>query len=84
VGRDSYFNKSTLGYGQLTIGYSFLLVSLNIDAVLEEVTIRQRRKKLDEIREGNGLQDAFSTTLSRIKAQKGGKSRIGIQVLMWL
>jgi len=35
----------------------FLLVSLNIDAILGEVTIRQRRKKLEKIRQGGGLND---------------------------
>jgi len=68
----------------LTIEYRFLLVSLNIDAVLEEVTIHQRKKKLDQMIQGNGLRDAYSATLGRIKAQKGSKSRLGMEVLMWL
>ena len=67
-----------------TIVDRFLLVSLNIDAILGEVTIRQRRKKLEEMTQGGGLRDAYTTTLSRLKAQKGYKSVLGLKVLMWV
>ena len=60
----------------------FLLVALNIDAVLGEVTIRQRRKKLEEMVQGNGLSDAYMATLTRVRAQKGNKSVLGLKVLM--
>ena len=62
----------------------FLLVSLNIDAILGEVTIRRRRKKLEEMALGNGLSDAYVATLARLKAQKGYKSVLGLKVLMWV
>jgi len=62
----------------------FLLVSLNMDAILGEVTIRQRRKKLSKITQGGGLSDAYTTTLARLKAQKGHKSALGMKVLMWV
>ena len=62
----------------------FLLVSLNIDAILGEVTIRQRRKKLEEMTQGNGLSDAYTATISRLKAQKGYKSVLGLKSLMWV
>ena len=62
----------------------FLLVSLNIDAILGEVTIRRRRKKLEEMTQGNGLSDAYTATLTRLKAQKGHKSELGLKVLMWV
>ena len=62
----------------------FLLVSLHIEAILGEVTIRQRRKKLKEMTEGNGLGDAYTETLARVKAQKGNKSIFGLKVLMWV
>ena len=56
--------------------------------VLEEVTIHQRKKKLDEMIQGNGLRSGlrstYSATLARITAQKGSKSRLGMEVLMWL
>ena len=62
----------------------FLLVSLHIDAILGEVTIRQRRNKLEEMVQGNGLGDAYTGTLTRLKAQKGNKSILALKVLMWV
>ena len=64
--------------------YRFILVSLSINAVLEEVTIYQRKKKLDDIIQGNDLGVLYSETLARIKVQGGSKSRLGMGVLMWL
>src|SRR5207302_3907267 len=55
-----------------------------MDAILGEVTIRQRRKKLEEMRQGSGLSDAYTATLTRLKAQKGNKSILGLKVLMWV
>ena len=62
----------------------FLLVSLGIDAILAEVTISARRQKLDEMIKGNNLGDAYATTLARMKAQKGSRSRLGVEALMWV
>ena len=59
-------------------------MSLNIEAILGEVTIGQRRKKLEEMARGNGLSDAYTTTLTRLKGQKGNKSVLGWKVLMWV
>ena len=67
-----------------TIAGRFLLVSLNIDAILGEVTIRQRRKKLEEMTQGARLSEAYTATLSRLKAQKGYESVLGLKVLMWV
>jgi len=67
-----------------TIVSRFLLVSLNIDAILGEVTIAQRRKKLEVMARGNGLSDAYTATLGRLRAQKGNKSVLGLKVLMWV
>ena len=64
--------------------YRFLLVSLNIDAILGAITIRQRRKKLDEIIHGNRLGDAYTATLTQLRALKGDKSILGLKVLMWV
>ena len=66
------------------IGCRFLLVSLSMDAILGEVTVRRRRRKLDEMTHGNGLSDLYSTTLMRLKAQKGYRSVLGLKVLMWV
>jgi len=62
--------------------FRFLLVSLNIEAILEEPTIHRRREQLSKIRDGLGLGDAYRTTIERIKAQSGGKSRLGFAALM--
>jgi len=71
-------------YDSLTVVPSFLLVSLNMDAVLGEITLHQRRRKLDEMTKGGGLGDAYAATISRIKALKGGRSKLGMDVLMWV
>ena len=70
-------------YLQLIVS-RFLLVSLNIDAILGEVTIGQRRRKLENMAQGSGLSDAYTATLARLKAQKGNKSVLGLKVLMWV
>ena len=67
----------------LTVVSSFLLVALNIDAILSEITLCQRRKKLDEITKGEGLGGAYEATLSRMKAQSRSRSKLGMDVLMW-
>ena len=59
-------------------------MSLKIDAILGEVTIGQRRKKLKEMARGNGLSDAYTTTITRLKGQKGNKAVLGWKVLMWV
>jgi len=60
------------------------LFPLNIDAILAEVTISRRRKKPDAMVRGNGLGDAYKAILARMKAQKGNKSALGLNVLMWV
>jgi len=69
---------------QLTMMSSFLLVSLNIDAILSELTLHQRRKKLDEMTKGEGLGHAYAAALSRVQAQPGSRSKLGMKVLMWV
>ena len=55
-----------------------------MDAILGEMTLRRRRKKLDDMTKGEGLGDAYSVTLSRVKAQQGSRSKLGMEVLMWV
>ena len=62
----------------------FLLVSLGMDAILAGATIHQRRKALHRVANGLGFQDAYSTTLDRIRQQDGSKSKLGMDALMWL
>ena len=62
----------------------FLLVSLNIKAILQETTLYRRREKLDTIANGLGLGDAYDATIRRIKAQKGDRARLGMAALVWI
>ena len=62
----------------------FLLASLNIEAILGGITIGQRRKILQDMARGNGLGDAYTATITRLKAQKGNRPRFGLQALMWV
>ena len=62
----------------------FLLVSLNIDLILQESTIYRRRERLKKITDGLRLGDAYGATIERIKAQGVGKSRLGMEALMWI
>jgi len=64
--------------------FRFLLVSLNIEAILQESTIYRRRERLGKITGGLGLEDAYGATIERIKAQGGDKSRLGMAALMWI
>ncbi|PUU79016.1 hypothetical protein B9Z19DRAFT_1125739 [Tuber borchii] len=50
-----------------TISTEFLLVSLNITAILDETTIYLRREQLTQMTNGGGLSDVYSVTLNRIK-----------------
>ena len=68
----------------LTVAPRFLLVSLNITAILDETTIYQRREQLKRITNGQDLGDAYGVTLDRIIAQSGGRSRLGMAALMWI
>jgi len=62
----------------------FLLISLSIDAILSEATIRKRRERLDLMTSGLGLDGAYDATLDRIKGQGIGNSTLGMAALMWI
>jgi len=62
----------------------FLLVSLNITAILDEATIFDRREQLKRVTSGRGLNDAYGVTLDRIKGQALGKSKLAMATLMWI
>ena len=64
--------------------FRFLLVALNIEAILQETTIHRRRQKLNTMTHGLGLGDAYGATLDRIKGQGGDKARLGMAALMWI
>jgi len=82
VGNDTGYTAPTLfANGDAS---RFLLVSLNIDAILHESTISRRREKLNKLTNGLELQDVYGATIGRIKAQDGDKSRLGMTALMWI
>ena len=60
----------------------FLLVSLNIKAILQETTLHRRREKLGTMR--GGLGDAYDASVGRVKAQEGDRARLGMDTLMWI
>ncbi|RPB02048.1 hypothetical protein L873DRAFT_1762725 [Choiromyces venosus 120613-1] len=62
----------------------FLLVSLNIEAILQETTIHRRRNRLSAMLDGINLGDAYGVTIERITAQGGEKARLGMAALMWI
>jgi len=55
-----------------------------MDAVLADVTRHQRRQTLHNMTSGFSLDDAYSTTLDRIREQKGGRVKLGMEALMWI
>ena len=73
----------TLPYQLIGI-FRFLLVSLNIESILQESTIHRRRERLGKMTDGPGLQGVYGATIERIKAQAGDKSRLGLGALMWI
>jgi len=55
-----------------------------MDAILAATTIHQKRQALDRMANGPSLQDAYNTTLDRIRQQDQSKSKLGMAVLMWV
>ncbi|RPA96471.1 hypothetical protein L873DRAFT_1791626 [Choiromyces venosus 120613-1] len=66
------------------VSETFLLATLNIEAVLREPTTYRRRQVLRQITDDLSLEDAYGATLGRIQGQGGEKSRLGIAALMWI
>ena len=64
--------------------FRFLLVSLNIEGILQESTIYNRRERLSKMIDGFKLVDVYGATIERIKAQCGDKPRLGLEALMWI
>jgi len=64
--------------------FRFLLVSLCIDSILQESTIRRRRERLRKMLDGPGLGGAYGATIERINEQDGDRSAFGMMALMWI
>jgi len=83
VGNGYDVESSILCYRLIDI-FRFLLVSLNIESILQESTIYRRREILSKMTEGLELGEVYGGMIDRIKAQGGDKSRLGIEALMWV
>jgi len=55
-----------------------------MDAVPDDTTIHQRRQTLHKMTSGFGLDDAYGTTLDRIREQRGNRVKLGMEALMWI
>ena len=55
--------------------HRFLLVSLSIETILGETTIRRRREKLKQMSNGQNAGDVYAATLERIRAQGEDRAR---------
>ena len=63
----------------------FSLVALSIAAILGETTIAGRKKMLQKVAAtGVNLDSVYAQTLQRIRDQTGDRSRLGIEVLVWV
>jgi len=69
---------------QLINLFRFLLVSLQMEAILKGSTVSQRRERLIGMANELELEDAYGEAIKRIKAEGGDKSRLGIEALMWI
>jgi len=64
--------------------HRFLLVSLSIETILGETTIRRRREKLKQMSNGQDVGDVYTATLERIRAQGEDRARLGMEAIMWI
>ena len=63
----------------------FLLVAINIEAILGETSLAKRKEMLRKVATtGVGLDSVYAQTLQRIREQRGGRSQLGMEVLMWV
>ena len=63
----------------------FLLIALYTEAILGETSIAKRNQMLRKVAATDmGLDSVYDQTLQRIRKQKGGQSRLGMQMLMWV
>ena len=60
-------------------------MALNIDAILGETSLARRKEMLRKVATtGVDLDNVYDQTLRRIREQKGDRSRLGMEVLMWV
>ena len=66
------------------IVHRFLLVSLSIETILGETTIRRRREKLKQMSKGQNVGDVYTATFERIRTQGEDRARLGMEAIMWI
>ena len=64
--------------------HRFLLVSLSIETILGETTIRRRKEKLKQMSNGRDVGGVYTATLERIRAQGEDRARLGMEAIMWV
>ncbi|KAI5808430.1 hypothetical protein BZA77DRAFT_329781 [Pyronema omphalodes] len=82
VGMDDAFKKHIVEEIASASRGIFLSPILQIDAVLDQPTIRKRREALQNM--PKDLYDVFEFTLDRIRAQKQSTARVALQSLQWI
>ncbi|KAI5818441.1 hypothetical protein BZA77DRAFT_342841 [Pyronema omphalodes] len=82
VGMDDDFKEHIIKEIVSASQNMFLLPALQIEAVLDEPTIRKRRKALQNM--PRELYDVFGLTMDRIRAQKQSTSTLAMNVLQWI
>jgi len=65
-------------------GSSFRLVSLSVDTIIRQDSVHSVRMKLKKLAGGDGLSEAYRSTLTRLKAHGGVKSVLWQKALMWV
>ena len=56
-----------------------------MDAILGETSLAKRKQMLQKVaKTGVDLESVYAQTLQRIREQKGDRSRLGMEVLMWI
>jgi len=60
-------------------------VTLNVDAILSETSLERRKRTLQKVATtGVDLDNVYDQTLQRISEQNGDRSKLGMEVLMWV
>lgn len=72
------------GFSLTSSGVQIPPCLVNINTILAKVAIFDRIQTLSELTKGDHLGDAYATTIVRVKAQNGSRSRFRIEALMWV
>lgn len=79
-----YFNRyKKIQCFQVLKTFRFLLVSLAIEHILSQTTLRKMRKALDSIMTSPGrpIEDSYRRAIERIEAQSEARKQLAIDIL---